>query len=212
MHGTSSLSPLCRSQGASHPLLHLCFVYTIGQQHCLFFKQHLSQHLRALGAWADHLQTRCRCSERCLSSLRTRPPWCISLEPLSWSCVWGLSLPDSLWLGILQWLWKDTKAEARQIFKGIAYQRKSGQEAPEGSRKGRFEAEDGGWLLWRGSQALISWHGRDKEEKKVSNSETDAPCLLFKACSSKLRDHGILTFLPGTHQTLQRLMGLIMFV
>lgn len=72
MPGTSSLSPLCHSQGASHPLLHLCFVYKIGQQQRLFLKQHHLQQHRALGTWADHLQTRCRCSERCLSSLRTR--------------------------------------------------------------------------------------------------------------------------------------------
>lgn len=72
MPGTSSLSPLCHSQGASHPLLHLCFVYKIRQQQRLFFKQNHPQHHRALGTGADHLQTRCHSSERCLSSLRTR--------------------------------------------------------------------------------------------------------------------------------------------
>lgn len=72
MPGTSSPSPLCHSQGASHPLLHLCFVYKIRQQQCLFLKQNHPQHHRALGTWVNHLQTRCRSSERCLSSLRTR--------------------------------------------------------------------------------------------------------------------------------------------
>lgn len=72
MPGTSSLSPLCPSQGASHPLLPLCFQYKIEQQQRLVFQQHHPQHHRALGTWADHLQTRCRCSERCLSGLGTR--------------------------------------------------------------------------------------------------------------------------------------------
>lgn len=84
--------------------------------------------------------------------------------------------------------------EARQIFKGIAHQRKPGQEAPEESRKGGFEAVDGGWLLWwrvTGSDKP-TWEGQGGE--KNFKFQTQILTLLASCSKPVLPNWGIMEF------------------